>query len=316
MKLPSISVVALALLAFPASAEEPCQPVVPCEIPDEGPAQAPEAPADLATEAKRLYDLVSCRVRVPEGLDPATVKSFCASRAKAAEQDGRDRAALQTLLRPVRPARLPSAVVSPMPGGDLLGVFAAYPDARNVTLVSSLACGDPRMPAALREPGGALPLLLRALSLDGSEPVSLRYLRVEAGGTLRYLGAGEIASAERSRGGALDSCEIEFVRRGDPAGSPRLVRSLRVDLSDAGIAADPGPLAHLAAKGSFGAVLARAGALSGEGYARLRGLLLERAAFTVSDGTGPTADQARGAGLVQERFPRPGGGSVVVTRRR
>jgi hypothetical protein len=81
-------------------------------------------------------------------------------------------------------------------------------------------------------------------------------------------------------------------------------------------AADPGPLAHLDSKGSFGAVLAGAAALSGDAFSRLRELLLKRAVFTVSDGTGPTPEQVRQAGLVEESHPRPGGeGSIVVIRR-
>lgn len=341
------------LAAGPALGDEPCAPVKPCEVPDGGPAGAREGPADFGEQARQLHDLLACRGRLPDGLPPAPVQAFCARQAKSATRGGKARAALQSLLQPLRPARLPSAVVYPLSGSDLLSALAAYPDARNLTLTSSLPCGDPRLLPALREPArlsafltsvagegerlllgtggepapparagqrqGALPLLLWALAQEGGRPVGLRFFRVEAGGTLRYLGADEIASMLGAARGPspFESCELAFLRTDEPAGAPpRFVRNLRADLSDAGIAADPGPLEHLAAKGSFGAVLAGAAALSDGGHARLRELLLRRAVFTISDGTGPTPEQVKQAGLVQESHRRPEvEGNVVVTRR-
>jgi hypothetical protein len=338
------TLLALTLLAAaPALAEEPCVPVKPCEV--EGPAAAPrEAPADLGEQARQLFSLLSCQGQVPEGLDPGPVKAYCARQAKLAARGARARAALQAALQPLRPARLPSAVVFPFSSPDLLRALAAYPDARNVTLTSGRGCGDPRLPAGLREPGrlgaflsavadegeellgareggprrpgragrrlDALPLLLWALAVEGDEPTGLKYLKVEPGGTLQYLGASELASAEKAAQGPFDSCELAFVRRGEPAGAlPRLVRNLRVGLSDGALTADPGPLMHLESKGSFVAVLAGAAAISQDGFSRLRELLLRRAVFAVSDGSGPTPEQVRQARLVQES---PGGGTSLV----
>lgn len=342
-----------ALLAAPAAlAEEPpCVPVKPCEAPEAGPGAAPEAPAELGADARRLFDLLSCRGAPPEGLDPAAVKAFCARQAPLAARAAEARAALQALLQPLRPARLPSAAVYPFSGADLLGALAVYPEARNTTLVTGRPAGDVRVLGRLRDraalvaflgevageaerlvraqggerpPAGpaartpTLPLLLWALAVDGLEPVGLRYLRVEPAGTLRYLAATELSAGAKGGPDPFASCELGFVRRGEPAGTlPRTVRSLEADLSDAGVAADPGPLAHLGTKGSFAAVLADAGALAGDRHARLRELLLRRAAFTVSDGTGPAPEQLRQAGLAEESRPRPGGaGKVVVIRRK
>jgi hypothetical protein len=339
--MPLRAIVWLALLAASsAHAADPCVPVKPCEV--EGPGTAVREPAaDFAPQARQLAELLSCQGPVPEGLAPAPVKAYCARQAKLVARGAGARAALQAALQPVRPARLPSAAVFPLSAPDLLRVLATYPDARNVTLISGRACGDPRLVDGLREPGrlaaflsavadegedllramegqprrpaparadpGALALLVWALAVDGDEPVALKLVRVEPAGTLRYLGASEIASLAKASGGQgpFDSCELGFVRRGDPAGTlPRLARNLRADLSNAGVAADAGPLAHLDAKGSFAAVLADAGALSGDGASSLRELLLRRAAFTVSDGTGPTAEQVKQANLVEERAGR------------
>jgi hypothetical protein len=345
-------IVAVALLgALSARAEEPCVPVKPCEVPDQGPGQAREVPADFAEQARQLGDLLGCQGRIPAGLDPAPVKAFCARQAKLLARSAQGRAALQAALQPLRPARLPSAAVFPLSGSDLLRVLAAYPDARNITLTSDRGCGDPRLMPSLREPGrlaaflssvadegedllrasdgaspgpgrarwqaGALPLLLWALAVDGDEPVGLKFGRVEPAGTLRYLGAGEIASMEKAAQSPFESCEVAFVRRGEPAGTlPRLARNLRVDLSDAALASDSGPLMHLESKGSFVAVLAGATAVSGDGFSRLRELLLRRAVFAVSDGSGPTPEQVRQARLVQESPPRSGAGASLVVIRR
>jgi hypothetical protein len=350
-------VLLLALLAVPALADEPCAPVKPCEIQDQGGPQAREDPADYAGQARQIFDLLSCRGPVPAGLDPAPVRAFCARQAKLLSRSGQARAALRAVIDPLRPARLPSAVVDPLSDSDLLRALAAYPDARNITLFSDRGCGDPRLLASMREPGrlaaflssveddiddllrGAngeprrpvrsrpwrigLPLMIWGLIADDDEPVGLKLVRIEPAGTLRYLGPGEIASQEkeaaREQGsaGPYESCELAFVRRGDPAGTaPRLVRNLRADLSDAGLAAHPGPLAHLESKGRFAALLLDARGLGGEGLSRLRKIVLERAAFVVSDGTGPTAEQLRQAGLSQESHPRPGGGPAVVVIRR
>ena len=348
---PRAVLLAALLASSPAPADEPCAPVKPCEIPDQGSAQAQEPPADFAEQARQVADLLGCRGRIPEGLDAAPVKAFCARQARAQARAAQARGALQAILQPLRPARLPSAAVYPLSGSDLASALAAYPDARNVTLTSSLPCGDPRLLPSLRDPGrlaaflssvaaegerlprlgsgpspsapaaggaGALPLLLWAAAVEGDEPVGLKYVRVEPAGTLRYLGAAEIASMEKAAGPPpFDSCELAIVRRGEPAGTlPRLVRNLRADLSNASVAADPGPLAHLDSKGNFAAVLVGAAALSGDGFSRLRELLLKRAVFTVTDGTGPSAEQVKQAGLVREAERRSAGDRALVVIRR
>jgi hypothetical protein len=65
-------------------------------------------------------------------------------------------------------------------------------------------------------------------------------------------------------------------------------------------------------------LLAGAGELAGDGYGRLRELTLRQAAVVVSDGSGPTAEQLRQAGLSQEVQPLPGAGkgTVVAVARR
>jgi hypothetical protein len=277
-----------------ARADEPCKPVKPCEVPEGAGAPPPaETPADLGAEARQLFELLSCRGPAPAGLDAAKVKAFCAQAGRREEKAKAQRAAIQAALPQPRPEKLPSVVVYPLSGGDLLGALAAYPDARNFTLTARAPAGDPR-PATLRdparleafladaaaagEPRAALPRLLLALAEDGDEPLGLRYFRVEPGGALHFYGAGELASLGDA---AWANCELLFARKAEPA-RQRVVRLLAADLGDAAAAATPGPLAHLSSKGTFAAVLPSAGALGGDGYGKLRELFQKRAAVVVS----------------------------------
>jgi len=333
-----------ALLPALAAAEEPCAPVKPCEIP-EGAAPPPsEPPADFSAEARQLFALLSCQGPTPAGLDAAAVKEFCGREPTLLSAARAERAPLAALVEKLRPARLPSAVLAPLSEAGLLSALVAYPEARNLTTASPRPAGDPRSsrlkdPARLREflgaasaacergggvgaatgrgsGAGALPALLSAMVAAGLEPLALRYFRVEPAGTLHYLGAGEVAAMEKAGGRSpFASCEIEFVRAGQP-GQPRILRHLAADLSDAGTAADPGPLAYLSAKGTFAVLLEEAGPLAGDGFSRLRDLLLKRAAFIASDGSGPTADQVRSAGLTEEVEPLAKKGAVVAVARR
>ena len=340
-------ILALALGPGLAAAEEPCAPVKPCEIPDDDAAPPPpETPADLGADARALFDLVSCRGRPPAGLDAAAVREFCGRQAPRLGRAHRAAAAFDALLTPLRPDRLPSAAVSPLSDAGLLRALLAYPGARNVTTLSPRRAGDPRLLPRLADPGrlraflsaveadteklvrgagggaggeaGALPVLLLAAAVAGQEPAALRFFRVEPAGTLHYLGPKELANLEEAGGaGAFSSCELELVRPGQAAKAVT-VRHLAADLSDRGTAADPGPLAHLALKGPFAALLEEAGALGGDGYGRLRALLLSRSACLVTDGTGPAADELRKAGLTVEVRSLPGAGkdAVVAVARR
>ena len=116
------------------------------------------------------------------------------------------------------PPRLPSAVVYPFGGGDLLSALTAYPDATEITTISLEHGGDPRRVRGLDGPQlekslsllrrtirqllilddsaseslmkiqrggipGQLAFFLVGLAVHGYEPVSLRYFRLEPEGT-------------------------------------------------------------------------------------------------------------------------------------
>jgi hypothetical protein len=283
-----------ALLALSARADEPCQPVKPCEVPEGTVPKAIEPPAELGAEVKQLFALVSCQ-GAPAGLDPGVVKAYCGRKAKREERARAERAEVLAALPEPRPEKPPAVVVSPLSGGDLLAARTAFPEARNFTLTGRSPAGDPRAaslrdrarlqafleavaPAASGEPAAAHPALaelLGALAAEGDEPVGLRYFRVEPGGMLHFLGAGELAGLGDQ---AWASCEVVFVKKGEP-GRQLVVRYLQADLGDA---AAPGPLAYLDARGAFAALLPGEGATAGPNHGRLRALLERRAAVVVT----------------------------------
>jgi hypothetical protein len=227
-----------------------------------------------------------------------------------------------------------------------LSALEAFPEARNITTISPEPAGDPQAlsrlqaPANLRaaldrlaidaerllrgesrarakEPQGILPLLLWALALEGNEPAGLRFFRVEPAGTLRYLGRSELAVATSNGGqGPFSGCELSYVRRDSPAGPAHWVRHLEATLSDSEVTADAGPMAYLSSKGDVSVLLRRASALAGDDFTRLRGLLMRRGAYVVSDGTGLSEKQILEAGLTRYSRPRPGGGPPIWISRR
>lgn len=221
----------------PPAGEAPCAPVKPCEVPADGaPAATAEAPAEFGAEAKLLYAVVSCSgAPLPAGLDARTVAAFCAQQKKqlAAYRDGYLPKA-SAFLAKLRPAGLPTTVVYPFGGGDLLSALTTYPDAKNVTTLSLEHAGDPRRLSAVKsakvlaeslevirqtsaglltqndsktenlmkgqrgEIPGQLAFFMTALAVHGYEPVSLRFFRFEPDGTIHYLTATEIAASEKA----------------------------------------------------------------------------------------------------------------------
>jgi len=221
------ALVALALPAL-ALAQSPAAPAQP--------APAAEAPADFVAEARALMRVVTCQgeVALPAGFDEATHAAFCKKQLKsiAAYRDGYLPVASRFLAK-LRPAGLPTTVVYPFGGGDLLSALTTYPDATDVTTASLEHAGDPRRLGAIGskeqladslemirytswgllnandsktenlmkgqrgEIPGQLAFFLTALAVHGYEPVSLRFFRIEKDGTLHYFTPGEIAAVEK-----------------------------------------------------------------------------------------------------------------------
>ena len=208
-------------------------------------ASAPETPApaaqptpapgkDFAAEAQLLYRVIACGsdAALPATIDAKAVEEYCKWLApkvdnyRKAYVDGAEK-----FLGKLEPPGLPTTVVYPFGGGDLLSAITTYPNATEYTTLSLEHAGDPRridaMDSATLERSlalfrkssvglltlndstsenlmqlekadipGQISFFLVGLKIHGFEPVSLRYFTLEPDGAIHYLTAEEIATAE------------------------------------------------------------------------------------------------------------------------
>ncbi len=205
-------------------------------------AAAQEAPADFINEAKLMYRVVACSGEdaLPANFDAQTVEAYCARQRKA-HSKYRD-SYLPTaapFLANLRPAGLPTTVIYPFGGGDLLSALTTYPDARDITTMSLEHAGDPRRLPAVKTKGqlansleliratssgllyandsmtenlmkgqrgeipGQLAFFVTALAIHGYEPVSLKFFTFNEDGTPHYLTTAEIAAMEKAQAKVL-----------------------------------------------------------------------------------------------------------------
>ncbi|MBP6631068.1 MAG: hypothetical protein KA297_16660 [Kofleriaceae bacterium] len=202
----------------------------------EPPPPAPTAVADFTAQAKLLFRVAACggTEPVPAPFDAKIVDAHCAEMQKRFVRfRQRYVEPAQALLATVRPAGLPTRVVYPFGGGDLVSALVVYPDAREVTTISLEHVGDPTRLAELDrrqlraslslfrevvrgllvnndsasenmrklERGavpGQLSFFLTGLAVLGYEPVGLRYFVLD-GESPRYLTNADVASLAKSR---------------------------------------------------------------------------------------------------------------------
>ena len=307
----------------------------------------PQPGKEFIGEAKALSRIVVCAGQdaMPAWIDTALVKTHC---EKLAKQTDAYRKRWLDVARPWlakrQPANLPDKVLYPFGGGDLLAAIAVFPTASEYTAVSLEAMGDPRL---LQNPAkftprmaearslisllltgtwnttiglasttektvpGELLLDLMALEVHGYEPVSLRYFRMEADGSLHYLEEAELEAgikAEAAKAGVKkgenelsrsiwNDAELQFRKKGDANAPIKVFRHMARNLSDMGLKGDP-LLTHLKAKGKVSAMTKAASHLLWYGYfSELRSYLLANTPWMISDATGIVPATARAAGF-------------------
>jgi hypothetical protein len=197
-------------------------------------APAADAPADFTEQAKAIFRLVTCGGDpLPAGLDAKTVERYCARQGKALDAARTHAAEVEPFMAALRPAGLPTTVVYPFGGGDVLTALSVYPDVRDVTTMSLEHVGDPRrlpelakrqvladslelvrattsgllhandsktenlMKGQRGELPGQLCFFLLGLAVHGYEPVQLRYFWINPDGTLHYVTPADIAAVEK-----------------------------------------------------------------------------------------------------------------------
>jgi hypothetical protein len=203
---------------------------------------------DFIKDAKLYYRVVACKGTdpLPASFDAATVDKHCV------EQNKRYEKITKTYFTPaaeffatVRPAGLPTTVVYPFGGGDLMSALVTYPDARDITTISLEHAGDPTRLATLDkgklatalsnyrnasagllslhdstsenmrklEKGGIpgqLSFHLTGMAVMGYEPVSLKFFKFTDDGKIQYFSQTDIdalakTTAKRVKGSWVDT---------------------------------------------------------------------------------------------------------------
>jgi hypothetical protein len=216
----------MAALAVPAAAQSPTTTSEPA---------APSAaePRDYIADALVFYYTVACdgiegKWSAPAGRDSKIVDKHCAEMSKRFVRiTDKYITPARTFFADKQPADLPTTVVYPFGGGDLLSALVTYPNAREITTISLEHAGDPTRLAKLTnktlrtelalyrnavagllvnndsttenmqkmERGGIpgqLSFHLTGAAAMGLMPVSLKYFTFNDDGTLHYLNQAEI----------------------------------------------------------------------------------------------------------------------------
>src|SRR3954464_5941924 len=129
-----------------------------------------------------LYDLVTCQ----QPSDAGPVVDYCKK-----QQPRFDRfrehwgTSGQQFLTSIEPKELPTELVYPFGGGDLMMALTAFPDAKVITTMSLELAGDPRRLRSVKDPAAldrSLKALLEAsastLTANDSKSVNLSKIQV------------------------------------------------------------------------------------------------------------------------------------------
>lgn len=203
----------------------------------------PSAAADFTDDITVLFDVVTCQPGdPPKPIDAAAVKAYCDKQKPRFERFTKHWGSKATVfLEGLQPANVPTEVVYPFGGGDLMMALATYPKAQTITTLSLELAGDPRRlrsasdAKALGETlqalldtsattlisndsksvnlsriqrgqlPGQLAMHLMGLSLFGLRPVSARFFRIEPDGQLHYFTTAEIAALDGQNASQLKS---------------------------------------------------------------------------------------------------------------
>lgn len=318
--------------------------------------QAPPADAlDFTAEAKLLYRVVACGddSPLPAHLDAKVVEAHCKEmqRRYGVYRETWVKQA-SPFIQALKPAGLPTTVVYPFGGGDLISALTTYPEARDITTMSLEHVGDPRrihhldkkqletslalirqtssgllvandsktvnlMKGQRGELPGQLSFFLIALAVHGFEPLSLRYVKVNPDGSLRYLTKVELDATEAQTAellhkkwvppdfsAAFDNLELVFVKKGeDPKTAARVHRHFPQNLDDDHFGKDTAMQAYLNGKKPVVAMTKAASYLLWrDNFSTIRNWLLANMEFMVSDSTGIPPKFAKEAGFTQEAF--------------
>lgn len=309
------------------------------------PATGATTARDFIASARTLSRVAACGAAgdIPAGLDAQVVEAHCAT-LHGLEARWREKwlSRAEPFFARVVPANLPTQIVYPFGGGDLLTVLVVFPGATDITTLSLEPAGDARaierLPPADLAPilgevrskvnhlfelahsktidmgamarskiPGDLTYALAALAIHDMELLSLRYFHLGPAGELQYLTGAEVDAADAGDAGAKHTAfshmEIEFRPR---AGGPRRVfRHIAANLDDRHLTEDPSVLRYLESKGQVTAITKAASYLLWwKEFSQIRDYLLTHMAWMISDSTGIPPDDAEAAGFEQVAYGR------------
>jgi hypothetical protein len=192
---------------------------------------------DFVEQAREIYRIAACGGDAPvaDKFDPVMVAAHC-KELRAMDEDYKTNwvKVAMPYIAALVPKDIPTTIVYPFGGGDLLSALATFPDAPEFTTISLEAAGDVRKIDSISAkqlkaelglnrlhlgklfekahsrtinldlesksdlPGEVI-FTMVALVIHGYEPVSLRYFKFKPDGTLRYLDADQIAQLEKDK---------------------------------------------------------------------------------------------------------------------
>jgi hypothetical protein len=324
--------------AFAADAAPPApKPVAPAPAPAAGNA------LDYTAEARVLFRVAACagQEALPANVSAKLAKDYCAAIDLRKQRYHKGwLAKARPFFDNLVPKGLPTTVVYPFGGGDLLGALVVYPQATEITAISLEPAGDPRSIRTLKgadlEAGLAeqkhliahllsighsktadmskaakeqlpsqLIMALAALSALDMEPVGLRYFRLGPAGEVQYLTQADLDAApnEKARGHLFESYELTFRPAG--GGDTKVFRHIKANLADDHLPKDSPVLRHLEAKGKVsGMTKAASYLLWWDSFSRIRTYLLDHVQWMVSDSTGIPPQYTKPAGFEQVAYGR------------
>jgi hypothetical protein len=300
------------------------------------------AGAQFAKQVQAAFRVAGCGgddSLVPSHIDKKLVEAHCGMlKTGYAEYKREWLDVAGPFIAKLRPAGLPTTVVYPFGGGDLVSALATYPDATELTTLSLEIAGDVRAIdkadnkrlgaelAQLRdhlgklflkahsrtinldiETRGAIPgevaYTMAALVIHGFEPTTLRYFSFNEDGTLKWLNEDDIAkNKKQGREGPFANAEIRFRKPGDA--KVRVLRHVAYDLSDASLKRTPALLKHLDSKGKVSTMTKAASHLLWDdgNFSAIRDYLMRNTDWMISDTTGVPPRIAKKYGFAQDVY--------------
>jgi hypothetical protein len=197
-------------------------------------------PAEFIDDAKLLYRIAACGGETP--VDASLQKTVDRHCKLVMDRIAKFRTMYfdkgRAWFDKVEPPNLPTTVVYPFGGGDLLSALVAFPNATEITTISLEQAGDPRrlrtlspssvdqsLGALRAEIGGLISVgsntsenlsnqqkndlpgqvssFLLGLVAGGYEPVSMRYFTLGDAGDVHYLDQAEIDALDATHGKSL-----------------------------------------------------------------------------------------------------------------